>query len=167
MPDREQVLELLNKNNFLVNVIVNEEGCKATYPESLSPKIPAKTKQYIIDKDTLTINDETIKCPEYASRLYILTDISKDCIALHYNVCYIKTQHDNGETINGLDEFLIKLREPSSLGQQRKEKLLYSLFKIAYPTKFSDDFLSVSEQNEILEGYKLLQSIFKGESSNE
>lgn len=161
-----RIKTLLKKHGYeaIVTIHLDDDRVNATFPENIL-KYPTKGKleiEYKLlrgkEKSTLSIKRSVDKesteflVPSYSPSILAFLDIIGVCKTIDYNQMFlvIKDHNDNEQAVIG-DLFKIEEKD------QSKAAMLAQLTALAFAKEFPDDYNNLAEQNDILEGYSLVQ----------
>lgn len=135
----ERVFDILKRLDYLVWLRTNEDGksCTVTFPNK-------EAVTYKIDGDSLTINDEVKKLPNYVSRLLIRIDVVGRAIKLKYDKSLIF--FSRGDKLI-YDTNFIDIDEPD------KEIIVSGLLDNCNNTAALPQILHLAEANGVDEGF--------------
>lgn len=171
----DDIKNLLRKHDFITTVRATEEGCVIKYPHT---KLNRKNNEgrlietYKIERGekpgfrvtTTFLDDEHfIDVPEYAMRLFLVSEIGLCCNHLGISPKLVDYINIDGDFVSTVHEIL---RHPGTHEELQKEGFLNKLYAEALVDLFPPEYENVAATHNVLEGYQVLTKFFK-ESTDE
>lgn len=155
---KDKIIEILDRNEYRVLVQNIDNGILAIYPQRVEyPSIHQSFFYYTFDLDKLNITVKDAegnikvnfdhKCPWYAQKLLVLSDILTRCTRINYSIPFIKYIIE-GEEVEDEVFFAQLDTEPS----EQTEMLKPIVFSIIYG-EGADGADAISKTLNVYDGY--------------
>lgn len=173
-----KVRDILKEMGYIVILKQTDSGLTANFPEKklgINSPIPASKRFYSpiyddesgIDFYTNSTDppNKFVKCPAYAIRLVIASDVLSVCNYYGYNFKLIVAFDKNNKEISFNNTFKISnlVKEASNPEQLELETKLKNVLQKAIPDGFSNNYLEMAKKFDVVDGYNFVKKIISGE----
>lgn len=178
------VNEILQRNNYVVNIYRTPNGCVASYPAKVEPPgcssslVEYEYKEcgvYTVITDEYGQVHRTLnkQCPNYASRIMIFSSIASSCLFINYNLGLVSF-FDGDDKVNEFDFYQLCannfcVEEDIELENKLRPIIEDCIIKprvVPTSASFTEEYKLQAEAAGVLEGYLAIKQSLFGKEEN-
>lgn len=171
--NKQKLYEFLKKNDYLMKIQQTIKGIKLILPtvKTKFGTFDSHEIDYIITygkiatvKKTELNNKETVKMPKYAVRLFICSEVMRECSILGFDSEHIEVSDKEKFVGLGIDEFLSPLLRKPTRHDLAKEETLSEVLQYAVLNGFTQNYEEIAKERGILEGFQIISKVLQGDA---
>lgn len=170
MSDRNRdVLELLRKHDYVTTAVKEGDGCVLTFPHPkllLSPDSIRIVERIALVRGgspglqvstSLSKEEAFIAVPEYAVRLYIVSEIAAVNQNIGLDQDMVVFIDDDGNEHDNIQDIVAS---PQTDDERGRERFLYTLFIEAVADGFPPEYEAVAATHHVKDGYDAIRRFY-------